>query len=76
MLFIDAEGEDENLLRALPLDRHPIPLICAEVCDLSFERYRDVVEYMRNQGYSLYMTTPRRVNSIFLRDDTKLKECV
>ena len=74
VLFIDAEGEDENLLHALPLGRYPIPLICVEVCNLSFERYRDVVEYMRNQGYSLYMTTPRRVNSIFLRDDTKIRE--
>lgn len=68
VLLIDAEGEDENILRAVPFDAYPVPVICVEVCDMEWERYLRLVAYMKERGYALDTTTQRRVNSVFVRE--------
>ena len=67
VLLIDAEGEDENILRSIRLDVYPIPIICIEVCNMSMESYFQMVAYMNECGYEIYTTSPRRVNSVFVR---------
>ena len=67
ILLIDAEGEDEAILRSVPLADVPVAVVCIEVCGMEADRYFNLVRYMNEQGYDLYSTTQRRVNSVFVR---------
>lgn len=68
VLLIDAEGLDEQIIRAIRFDRFNIPIILVEVVDLSHEEYVDFVQFMRKNGYGLYYNSAG-INAIFVMEN-------
>lgn len=65
ILVVDAESEDENILRAIDYGRYQPKIIVVEVCH---NAYHELINFMRNKGYNWY-TTVKKVNAIFVLDE-------
>ena len=62
VLLVDAEGEDEVILRGINYEKFHIPIIMAEVCHIDSN---DLDEFMVSNGYCVFMTTPGG-NTVFV----------
>ena len=65
VLLIDAEGLDEQIVRAIQFDRYKVPVLVVEIFDLDHEAYIYFVDFMRQKGYDLYFNSAG-INAIFV----------
>lgn len=69
-LSIDIEGLDLAVLQSLDIEKHPIPVICAETClyseTLVREKDRSIEKYLASKGYFVFADT--YINTIFVNE--------
>ncbi len=65
VLLVDAEGLDEQIVRAVQFDRYNVPILVVEIFDLDHESYVCFVDFMRQHGYELYFNSAG-INAIFV----------
>lgn len=72
IIFIDAEGEDERILRAIDYEKYKPVIVMVEICDMNDEIFYNMSLFMEWKGYYRY-TTVHRTNAIFVRQDRLAK---
>lgn len=66
VIFIDAEGEDIKITKAIEYDKYAPLIVCVEICGYSEESVRELVSFMKTKGYVLYANIAG-VNDIFVK---------
>lgn len=66
VLFIDAEGEDIKIAKAVDYDKYAPLIVCVEICGYPEDVVEELVAFMKVKGYVLY-TNIMSVNDIFLK---------
>ena len=76
VIFIDAEGEDIKIAKAIDYDKYAPLIVCVEVCGYPQKEIERFVGFMQEMGYVLY-TNIRNINDIFVKESmlNRLKEC-
>jgi FkbM family methyltransferase len=69
IIFLDAEGLDEIIIKSIDFDKFPPKIICIETYAYGVgEKNYEIIDYIKSKGYSIHADT--FVNTIFIQ--TKL----
>ena len=73
IIFVDTEGLDNRIVRSIPFNLYKIPVVLVETIEMESEEYVAFLDYMKENGYSLYVVSDG-INSIFVRTEV-WKKC-
>lgn len=73
VIFVDAEGEDTKIVKALDYERYRPAIIVVEICNYPKDELAQLRFFLREKGYELYAVT-HDVNAIYVINNQKKEQ--